>query len=56
MVVLFALLTLTACRPAAPPPVAAPAVDLPVDQRLFTMLIGRYDSSAQAAADAVCRQ
>lgn len=49
--VLLALLT--ACRPATlpPEPAAASAAEVAVDQRLFTMLIGRYDSSAQAAAN-----
>lgn len=56
---LLTLLTLTACRPATLPPEPAaapiPVAELPVDQRLFTMPSGRYDSSAQAAADAEFR-
>lgn len=53
-------LHLLACGPKAPPAEAvAPPADLsalPVDQRLFTMLIGQYDSAAQAAANPEFRE
>jgi hypothetical protein len=59
-VALLLLSLLTACGPASrpPEPAAAPlsVAELPVDQRLFTLLIGRYDSAAQAAANPEFRE